>query len=176
MTDCLSQLISISRELVDDDDINIREITYSNFQSVLDYGDAVYERSMTDIIEIGIDKGPDFVTAIAVQHCCSLARLNKPVATSILKTLSGSSFWRVRYSICLNIQKIGEIFGEISFKTFLTKNLSDYLLDQKSETKIGALDCLPKACRFIDQESISGQIAPCLSHLVNDSDLSVVLL
>lgn len=122
---------------------------------------------------MGIDKGPDFVSAQGVNCIMELARLNKPVATSILKSLSSNTGWRVRYAICHNIQKIGEKFGRLVFKTFLTKTFSDYLLDQSSETRVGALDCLPKACNFMDVDNISLNLVPCLKHLVNDTELPV---
>lgn len=165
--------MDIVKELIDSSSLEIRTKTFTNFQTVVKYSEKKFEKIITDLIEMGIDKGPDFVSAQGIPCLLELARMNKPVATSILKSLSSNDAWRVRYGICHNIEKIGDKFGKIVFKTFLTKSLSDYLLDQKSETRIGALDCLPKACHYIDAENICLHLVPCLKHLVNDSELPV---
>lgn len=67
------------------------------------------------------------------------------------------------------------MFGTGVFRDFLTKSMSDYLLDQNSETKIGALEALSKGAKFMEPENICMHLLPCLTHLVNDSDLPVSL-
>ena len=170
-----SQLLEITRDLIEGEDLEIRTKAFQSFSGVVSVSEKKFEKMLTDIIELGIDKGPDFVASHGIASLIELVRFNKPVATSILKTLSSTQGWRVRYAICHNIELIGDKFGRIVFKTFITKSLSDYLLDQNSETRIGALDALPKASKFMDAENICLHLVPCLSHLVNDSELAVSL-
>ena len=168
--------MEIVKELIEEPDLQIRAKAYSLFEKVIELADNRFEKQITEIIELGIDKGPDFVSASAVKNLLKLAKMNRPVATSILKTLSAHKEWRVRYSICHNIKEIGEEFGRKLFKAFVVKCLSEYLIDQNSETRIGALDALPIASAFMDTETICTKLIPCLKHLVNDAELPVRLI
>lgn len=165
--------MEIIRELINEKDLEIRTKAFEQFKDVISAADKKFERMLTDIIEMGINKGPDFVSCLGVENLIRLSKFNKPVSTSILRTMSSSSGWRIRYAICHQIEQIGIHFGKQVFSSFITKSLTDYLLDQNSETKVGALDALPKAAKFMDADSLCNHLIPCLNHLVNDSDLPV---
>jgi hypothetical protein len=170
------KLLEMIRQLINENDLEIRAKAFEQFRHVIAVADRKFERILIDIIEMSVEKGPDFVSCLGVQNVIQLAKFSKPVATSILRTLCSSSSWRVRYHICYSIEEIGNVFGSMVFRDFITKNLSDYLLDQNSETKVGAIDALPKASKFMDPDNMSMHLLPCLTHLVNDTDLPVNLI
>lgn len=64
---------------------------------MIDLSDKKFEKMIVEILEMGIEKGPDFVSALGVPNTISLTKFNKPMAASILRSLGAMSAWRVRY-------------------------------------------------------------------------------
>lgn len=133
----------------------------------------VQEKTIRALLTQCLEKGPDFIRAHVVICILALADVDKQSATSLLKTAAAVADWRVKYAICSNIEKIGESFGRAIFPAFLTKNYSDFLLDQNPETKISALDFMPTVLKYIDADSASLHLLPCLTHVANDPEVTV---
>lgn len=132
-----------------------------------------HEKTLRNLITLALEKGPDFIRALAVNCILTLAQIDKASATALLKTSASLSDWRVRYAVCSNLDKIGSIFGSAVFTSFLTKNISDYLLDQNPDTRITALESIPQLCKYVDADPISVNILPCLNHIANDTEATV---
>lgn len=91
------ELLDITRDLISEADLEVRTKAFEQLRFIIEQSDKKFEKMAVEILEVGIEKGPDFVSALGVPNTIHLARLNKALATSILRNLSAMSAWRVRY-------------------------------------------------------------------------------
>lgn len=159
--------------MLEDSCLENRSAILDALPKVISFSKPQNEKAIRNLLTLCLEKGPDFIRAQTVASILSLAEIDKASATALLKTSASLSDWRVRYAICSSLDKIGASFGAGVFGSFLTKNISDYLLDQNADTRVAALDCIPCLCKYVEADQISTHILPCLTHTANDTEVAV---
>lgn len=161
------------RELLEEPNVEVRTQLLEGFSKIVLCSKPQHEKILRSLLTLALEKGPDFVRAQSLNCILALAQIDKSSATALLKTSSSLSDWRLRYAVCSNLEKIGSLFGSAIFTSFLTKNISDYLLDQNPDTRVSALDCIPQLCKYVEADSLAVHILPCLNHIANDTEATV---
>jgi hypothetical protein len=174
--DAFKGVLDLCKDCIDDENLETRNTIAERLIRVIKVAKPTHEKQLRALITLCLEKGPDFIRAQTIPCILALTEIDKGSATALLKTAASLPDWRVRYAVCQNIDKIGELFGPPVFASFLTKNYADYLLDQNPDTRVASIECMPIVCKYIEQDTIILHIIPCLSHVASDAEVSVIYL
>lgn len=159
--------------MLEDPSLEVVSAVLQALPKIVAYCKPQNEKMVRHIITFCLEKGPDFIRAQTVSSILSLVDVDRASGTSLLRTASSLSDWRVRYAVCSSVGIIGEKLGTTVFASFLVKNIGSYLTDQNPDTRISAMETFPLLCKYAEADLLASEIVNGLTHIASDTEVTV---
>lgn len=94
------------KELIEDENMDIRNQVAQDLPRIILLCKPQHEKIIRNIIVLGLEKGPDFIRSHLITSIINLTGIDQNWAVSLLKNVTSIKDWRVRYTICHNIERV----------------------------------------------------------------------